>query len=124
MDSITYRGIVFYQPDYEDQYNNRSRTNRAVLCGRLKHQPCEICGHEISVAHHEKYSDFLNVRWLCYSDHKALHALLKKAKNNENSINYYKNELKKHPEYTFYESNIESLEREKIKLNIKEDVQV
>ena len=121
MESITYRDIVFYQPDYDDVRNNRARTNRAVLCGRLKHQPCEICGHEISVAHHEKYSDFLNVRWLCHSDHKIVHALLKKVDHIRALIKYYKSELEKHPDYDFYESYIQTSERELLKLNINKD---
>lgn len=119
MESITYRGIVFYQPDYKDQYNNRSRTNRAVLCNRLIRKPCEICGHEISVAHHEKYDDFLNVKWLCHSDHKAVHYLLKKVINNECEIKYLKEQLLKHPEYTFYETDIKKIEMEQLELNVK-----
>lgn len=37
-------------------------------------QPCELCGNEKAHAHHEDYSDRLNVRWLCSPCHRRLHA--------------------------------------------------
>lgn len=112
MNQITYKGIVFYKPDYEDQYNNRSRTHKAILSGELERKPCEVCGYERSIAHHEKYSDFLNVRWLCYSDHRKIHILFNKIRGNINMINYYKEKSSKNPENDIYESYIKDLEYE------------
>lgn len=48
-------------------------TAHAVKSGKIKKQPCVICGHKISQAHHEDYSKPLNVVWLCRRHHIALH---------------------------------------------------
>jgi hypothetical protein len=119
MKSITYRGIIFYQPDYDDVYNNRNRTNKAVLCGRLKHQPCEICGHEISIAHHEIYSDFMNVRWLCYSDHKVIHNLLDKIRSLEAAERY----LTLYPKSDIVHIWIDDYKKELSELNFNKEKQ-
>jgi len=36
-------------------------------------RPCEVCGSEYTVAHHEDYSKPLEVRWLCREHHEILH---------------------------------------------------
>lgn len=47
---------------------------RALKYGIIKKQPCETCGATYSIhAHHDDYSQPLNVRWLCNSCHKRLH---------------------------------------------------
>jgi len=47
---------------------------RAILSGKMKRQPCEVCGTELLVqAHHEDYSKPLDVRWLCVKHHAERH---------------------------------------------------
>ena len=45
----------------------------ALSVGKLKKEPCCICGDEKSQAHHEDYSFPLNVVWLCDKHHKEAH---------------------------------------------------
>ncbi len=47
---------------------------RAIAAGELKRQSCEECGEPRSHAHHDDYSDPLDVRWLCASHHTRHHA--------------------------------------------------
>lgn len=45
--------------------------SRALLTGRLKRKPCELCGATERVqAHHEDYSKPLAVEWLCFRCHR------------------------------------------------------
>lgn len=83
MRDLIYKGIIFRQPDYKDVYENRKKTRAAILCGILISQPCEICGNKNTHPHHEKYSDYLNVRWLCKSCHSKIHGLLKGLRKSE-----------------------------------------
>ena len=46
---------------------------RAVRLGRLTPEPCERCGCEKSLAHHEDYDKPLEVVWLCQPCHKQRH---------------------------------------------------
>lgn len=46
---------------------------RAISKGELQRLPCEVCGEPKSEAHHDDYSDALNVRWLCRKHHKEHH---------------------------------------------------
>lgn len=50
----------------------RQRVRYAVRTGRLKRQPCEVCGGKAQ-AHHTDYSKPLDVRWLCFQHHRAEH---------------------------------------------------
>lgn len=56
----------------------RTAVKRAVKSGRLVKKPCEVCGAEKVVAHHEDYNKPLHVKWLCtlhhWAEHKALAA--------------------------------------------------
>ncbi len=45
----------------------------AIRRGKMKRMPCEECGSEKSEAHHDDYSQPLNVRWLCRNHHLAFH---------------------------------------------------
>lgn len=44
----------------------------ALRDGKLKRQPCEVCG-AIAQAHHCDYSKPLDVRWLCTKHHAEWH---------------------------------------------------
>ncbi len=46
----------------------------ACKSGKIKKQPCEICGSTHRVAgHHDDYSKPLDVKWLCPKHHGILH---------------------------------------------------
>ena len=47
---------------------------RAVRAGTLSARPCETCGNDKSVAHHDDYDKPLDVRWLCPPCHRQHHA--------------------------------------------------
>ena len=52
----------------------------AIRRGKLVRQPCEVCGSQPVDAHHDDYSQPLNVRWLCPAHHRAHHASERAAK--------------------------------------------
>jgi hypothetical protein len=66
--------------EYAAQYPVRKKANTAVSNalrdGRLKKQPCWVCG-EKAVAHHPDYDRPLDVVWLCQPHHKQAHALVR-----------------------------------------------
>lgn len=45
----------------------------AVNSGKVRKEPCKICGNLISEGHHEDYSKPLEVIWLCHKHHILLH---------------------------------------------------
>ncbi len=47
----------------------------AVRDGRVKKQPCWVCGSK-AVAHHPDYDRPFDVVWLCQPHHKQTHALV------------------------------------------------
>ncbi len=55
----------------------QNAVTRAVRAGRLIRQPCERCGSQKSLAHHEDYDRKLDVMWLCQPCHKVRHKELK-----------------------------------------------
>lgn len=58
----------------------RLAVKREVRGGRMTRQPCERCGTTKRVhAHHDDYSKPLDVRWLCATDHAAVHKELREA---------------------------------------------
>jgi hypothetical protein len=65
--------------EYEARFPNRKKANTAVgnaiRDGKLKKQPCWVCG-ESAVAHHPDYDRPLEVVWLCQPHHKQTHALV------------------------------------------------
>jgi ribosomal protein S27AE len=56
-----------------EKYAAHTAVGNAVLDGRLKRQPCEVCGAEKVEAHHDDYSKPLDVRWLCFKHHREVH---------------------------------------------------
>ena len=108
MDKIVYKGVQFIKPDYDERDINRGKTLRAIKMGIIKRKPCEICGDLIfeSDAHHEKYADYLNVRWLCKPHHKTIHQIFKKINGIEKEIEYHKKELREEDDNIYIESII------------------
>lgn len=47
--------------------------NNALRDGRIKRQPCEVCGVKKVHAHHDDYTKPLAVRWLCVKHHEEAH---------------------------------------------------
>jgi len=47
--------------------------SNAIRDGRMKRQPCEVCGDPKSEAHHPDYAKPLDVMWLCRSHHVQWH---------------------------------------------------
>jgi hypothetical protein len=59
------------------KYPERTRAHQvissAIRTGKLKPQPCRVCGSLVSHVHHEDYSKPLDVDWLCAAHHRAVH---------------------------------------------------
>lgn len=51
----------------------QKKVRNAIDAGRIKRQPCEVCGSKRSHAHHHDYSKPLEVKWLCAIHHFASH---------------------------------------------------
>ena len=59
-----------YRLRYPEKYHARCAVSNAVRDGKLKREPCELCGAEKTQAHHEDYSKPLEVRWFCFKCHR------------------------------------------------------
>lgn len=62
-----------WRTKFPNKYRAHISLNNALRDGKIVKLPCEICGCERSVAHHDDYSKPLNVRWLCQAHHKQWH---------------------------------------------------
>jgi ribosomal protein S27AE len=98
METIKYRGVVFVNPDNDERKLYRSKTTRSILRGILTKQVCEICGDNEVHAHHEKYSNYLNVRWLCPIHHKKIHSIFNDINREEGNREAILKQLALHPE--------------------------
>lgn len=62
---------------YREKNKKRTSCNRAVSyalkTGKLKKQPCWICGSEKVEGYHPDYDSPLDVVWLCHIHHKEIH---------------------------------------------------
>jgi len=63
-----------YRARFPNKYRAHVMVNNQIRAGNLAKEPCEVCGSERAVAHHDDYSKPLNVRWLCQAHHKQWHA--------------------------------------------------
>lgn len=61
-------------PELRSRHAARWLLNRAIASGKIKRQPCEICGKSKTDAHHDDYTKPLKVRWLCRTHHAQHHA--------------------------------------------------
>jgi hypothetical protein len=55
------------------KWKARCHLRDAVRVGKIKKQPCEICGEIKVEAHHDNYNKPFDVRWLCKDCHHKLH---------------------------------------------------
>lgn len=53
-----------------DKYKARMVVSNAIRDGRLTREPCMYCGNPKSQAHHEDYSNPLEVTWVCFKCHR------------------------------------------------------
>lgn len=58
---------------YPEKEEARRKVYYAILKGRLKRQPCEVCGNKKVHGHHKDYSKPLDVNWLCRKHHREVH---------------------------------------------------
>lgn len=63
----------------------RNAVNNAIRDGRLKREPCEVCG-EFAEAHHLDYRKPLDVKWLCREHHNVAHGKVVDLKVNGESL--------------------------------------
>lgn len=68
--------IEQWNADNPEGYRAHYLTSNAIRDGRLERESCEICGALPAVAHHENYSNPLDVRWLCRPHHAEVHGLV------------------------------------------------
>jgi hypothetical protein len=55
---------------YPEKYKAGLIYHKALYSGKIKRQPCEICGNPKSEGHHTDYSKPLDVKWLCLKHHR------------------------------------------------------
>jgi hypothetical protein len=72
----------------------RAATVKLIRQGKLKRQPCEICGARETVLHHIDYSDPGHIRWLC-KRHKSEEGLsaLQQSLLRQGLLGYYSTPL-------------------------------
>lgn len=51
----------------------RSLANIALSKGEIEKKPCEVCNTIPAEMHHDDYGKPLEIRWLCFKHHTALH---------------------------------------------------
>lgn len=70
--------------DQREKSNARAYAHVYLKRGKLKRQPCEVCGSAAQM-HHDDYSRPLEVRWLCRFHHLELHHLSRPVSQKESS---------------------------------------
>ena len=75
---------------YAERHPEKAAAKRevmlAVRSGRLLRQPCSVCGAKKADAHHDNYSQPLNVLWLCRTHHGERHRMLNRKKRAGNLL--------------------------------------
>jgi hypothetical protein len=62
-----------YRKRHRDRDLAHKAVQTAIARGKLERGLCEVCGEPNAHAHHDDYSQRLNVRWLCKVHHETLH---------------------------------------------------
>lgn len=70
-----------WREENPNKYKAHGKVAYEVRKGNLTPKPCEKCGEEESVAHHDDYSKPLDVTWLCDFHHKQWHKKYGAGKN-------------------------------------------
>ncbi len=64
-----------WRAEHPDAYRAQTAVSNAVRDGRLKKEPCSLCGATTNIhGHHRDYAKPLEVVWLCAKCHHRLHA--------------------------------------------------
>lgn len=59
---------------YPEKQRAREILRNEIIQGRIKRQPCEVCGKKDYIhAHHSDYSKPLEIMWLCSVHHAEQH---------------------------------------------------
>lgn len=66
-------GTGYSQEEKNKRKKAREIFNHYVRDKHIPRQPCEVCGKELSEAHHDNYNKPLEVRWLCFKCHREWH---------------------------------------------------
>lgn len=69
-------------PEYIKKKSIWRKVESALENGTLIKQPC-FCGNKKSDAHHDDYSNPLDVIWLCRRHHLERHAMMKEREKDE-----------------------------------------
>lgn len=67
------------RPDVAYKIKARNKLQYAVRAGKIKRQPCLLCGDPKAQAHHPDYSKPYEVIWLCRGCHTSNHSALELA---------------------------------------------
>lgn len=70
---IKAKGQRSYRSRHPERHSAHVATAKAIRDGLLVRQPCEVCGVRPAEAHHDDYSNALDVRWLCDEHHRQHH---------------------------------------------------
>ncbi|QHJ81023.1 MAG: hypothetical protein [Caudoviricetes sp.] len=70
-----------YHSKHPKKRHAHNLVRNALRRGELTRGPCEVCGVEKVVGHHDDYDRPLDVRWLCEKHHKAWHLVHGEALN-------------------------------------------
>ena len=70
---VQYERTRQWNEEHPEKYRAHYAVTNAVRDGRLKKEPCEVCGAAFTHGHHDDYTKPLDVRWLCPSHHRQLH---------------------------------------------------
>lgn len=62
-----------HKEKYPEKYRARQAHNAFIYRGKIKREPCIVCGEIKSQAHHEDYSKPHDIIWLCGIHHKKVH---------------------------------------------------
>jgi hypothetical protein len=68
-----YRYKRMYKLRHPERVRAREIAHRALVSGKIKKQPCEICGSVRTQMHHDDYDKPLGIRWVCIKHHREIH---------------------------------------------------
>ncbi len=69
----TKNSLLKYKTNNRHKLQAHWAVKSALKYGKIKRDPCAVCGDIVSEAHHTDYSKKLDVMWLCTKHHKMLH---------------------------------------------------
>lgn len=64
---------IEYRKNNPERYKAGMLLNGALRSGRIKREPCRVCGAARVDGHHRDYSKPFEVIWLCRSHHRMIH---------------------------------------------------